>query len=96
MALLFEWDERKAVDNLRVHGVSFEEAATTFGDPASLTIDDLAHSEDEDRFITLGTSLRDRLLVTIFTERADRFRIISSRQATENERAQYEQRFRED
>lgn len=55
MALLFEWDERKAVDNLRVHGVSFEEAATTFGDPASLTIDDLAHSEDEDRFITLGT-----------------------------------------
>ena len=57
MALLFEWDDQKAGANLRKHGVSFEEAATTFADPMSLTIDDPAHSEDEDRFIIMAMSL---------------------------------------
>lgn len=96
MALFFEWDGRKAADNLRKHGISFEEAATTFGDPSSLTIDDPLHSEGEDRFVILGMSVRQRLLVTAFTEREPRIRLISSRRATENERAQYEQRFSED
>jgi uncharacterized DUF497 family protein len=96
MALLFEWDERKAAENSRKHGVSFEEAASTFGDPASLTIDDPLHSESEDRFAILGISLRRRLLVTAFTERGDRIRVVSSRRATPNEQAQYEQRFRKD
>ena len=94
MALLYEWDEHEASDNSRKHGVSFEEAASTFGDPASLTIDDPLHSEDEDRFVILGTSLHRRLLVTIFTERGDRIRIVSSRRATPSEQAQYERRFR--
>jgi len=96
MALLFEWDERKAAENSRKHGVSFEEAASTFADPASLTIDDPLHSENEDRFVILGISVRRRLLVTAFTERGDRIRIVSSRRATPNEQAQYEQRFRKD
>lgn len=95
MALLFEWDDRKSTENLRQHGVSFEEAATTFADPMSLTIDDPAHSEDEDRFITMATSLRGRLLVTAFTERGDQIRIISSRRATSPEQEQYEQRLKE-
>ena len=94
MALLFEWDQRKAAENVRKHGITFEEGATTFGDAASLTIDDPAHSEDEERFVILGTSNRRRLLVTVFTERGDRIRIISSRRATSNERAHYERRTR--
>jgi hypothetical protein len=93
MGLLFEGDERKAAENLRRHGVSFDEAATTFGDPASLTIGDPAHSAEEDRFIILATSVRLRLLVTVFTEREDRIRIITSRRANDDERQQYEQRF---
>ena len=94
MGLLFEWDERKAAENLRRHGVSFDEAATTFGDPASLTIPDPAHSMDEDRSVILAASARRRLLVTVFTEREDLIRIITSRRANDDERLQYEQRFR--
>ncbi len=95
MPLRFEWDLHKAAENARKHGITFGEAATTFGDPASITIDDPAHSEAEDRFIILGTSSHRRLLVTIFTERADRIRMTSSRQATSNEREQYEQGLRQ-
>ncbi|MHC4275063.1 MAG: BrnT family toxin [Planctomycetota bacterium] len=95
MALLFEWDDQKSADNLRKHGVPFEEAATTFADPMSLTIDDPAHSENEDRFIIMATSLRGRLLVTAFTERGDQIRIISSRRASSPEQDQYEQRLQE-
>ena len=54
--LFFEWDESKAAKNFRKHGVSFEEAATAFGDPFSITIYDPLHSENEDRFILLGMS----------------------------------------
>jgi len=96
MALHFEWDAGKAAKNVRKHGVSFGEAATTFGDLVSIRIDDPVHSEAEDRFVIVGTSARRRLLITTFTERDDRIRIISSRTATSNERAQYEQRLQED
>ena len=92
MPLHFEWDKGKATENLRKHGVSFSEAATTFGDPASITIDDPVHSEAEDRFVIVGLSSRRRLLVTVFTDRRDRIRIISSRRATSNEQSQHEQR----
>ena len=54
MSLAFEWDEEKAKKNLKKHRVSFEEASTVFGDPLALTIPDPLHSEEEDRFITLG------------------------------------------
>ncbi len=53
MGLTFEWDGKKARRNLRKHSVSFEEAATVFGDPFSLTIEDPLHSEDEDRFVII-------------------------------------------
>lgn len=91
MPLSFEWDENKARTNLAKHGVSFEEAATAFGDPSSLTIADLVHSESENRFIVLGTSHRGKLLVVVHTERGDNIRIISARAASRRERRQYEE-----
>ena len=87
--LLFEWDEKKAVQNIKKHGISFEEAATVFGDPFSITIYDPLHSQNEDRFVILGMSNKNRLLVVIHTERGDRIRIISARKATKKERRQY-------
>ena len=91
MALVFEWDGGKASRNARKHGVTFEEAATAFADPASLTIPDPDHSAAEDRFILLGASVRDRLLVVVHVERGDRIRLISARRATRAERRQYEE-----
>jgi len=72
--LIFEWDERKAKQNIRKHGVSFEEAATVFGDQFSIAIYDPLHSEDEDRFVILGMSNKNRLLVVVHTERGGKIR----------------------
>ena len=89
----FEWDEQKAQKNFEKHGVSFEEAATIFGDPFSLTIDDPLHSIDEERCVTLGYSEAQRLLIVVHTDRGDNIRIISARAATLRERKTYEQNF---
>ena len=91
MSLEFEWGEDKARKNLKKHGVSFEEACTVFGDPLALTIHDPLHSEEEDRFITLGESHRQRLLVVVFTDRDEKIRVISARVATRRERKNYEE-----
>ena len=88
--MLFEWNEKKATQNLIKHGVSFEEASTAFQDDMSLTISDPLHSEFEDRFILLGYSKNDRLIVVVHTDRQNRIRIISARLATKRERRQYE------
>ena len=86
----FEWDSSKADSNLKKHGVSFEEAATAFGDPLSLTIPDPDHSHEEDRFVLMGETYQRRLIVVVFTERGDRIRLISVRLATRRERRTYE------
>ena len=86
-----EWDPNKANSNLEKHGVPFEEAATAFGDPLSLTIDDPDHSDDEERFILLGQSFAGRLLVVVHAHRHERIRIISARIATRKERRSYEE-----
>jgi hypothetical protein len=91
MGLRFEWHETKASANRRKHRVTFEEAKTVFGDPRSLAIPDLAHSEREDRWVRIGISARGRLLVVVYTERGDVIRLISSRRATASEEADYEQ-----
>ena len=92
MALKFEWDKEKARANLKKHSISFEEALTVFDDPFSLTIDDPLHSTGEDRFLTIGYSQVERLLVVVYTERGiDNIRIISARIATKRERRIYEQ-----
>lgn len=90
MTLRFEWNRKKALLNIRKHGITFEEASTIFGDSLSLTIPDSYHSIGEDRFITIGTSAQGRFVVVMHTERHDVIRIISARKATRNERKQYE------
>ena len=91
MGLAFEWDEQKAKENKRKHGVTFEEASTVFADPLSRTIHDPLHSEGEDRYVILGQSHRRRLVVVVFTERGEKIRIISGRPASRRERKDYEE-----
>ena len=91
MALRFEWDIQKAESNLAKHGVSFEEAATAFRDPLSLTIADPDHSDDEHRFVTISLSFHVRTLVEVHADRSDTIRIISARPATRRERNEYEE-----
>jgi uncharacterized DUF497 family protein len=87
----FEWDGRKARDNIARHGVSFEEAITAFGDPFGHILEDPRHSEGEERFVLIGESERRRVLVVIFTERGSAIRIVSARTATHRERRNYEE-----
>lgn len=70
MPMEFEWDPDKEAENIRKHGVSFHEAQSVFGDPLSLTILDPEHSEDESRFLILGLSGVERLVVACHTERS--------------------------
>ncbi|MDN3514065.1 MAG: BrnT family toxin [Candidatus Brocadia sp.] len=86
----FEWDTKKAKKNHKKHGVHFEEASTVFYDPLSATFDDLDHSIDEHRLITIGFSSLGHLLVVSHTERRNRIRIISARLATARERKRHE------
>jgi uncharacterized DUF497 family protein len=87
----FEWNSEKATENIQKHGVTFQEAATVFGDPLAITFDDPDHSTSEDRHITFGLSLQKRLIVVSHTERGDRTRIISARQMDRKERKIYEE-----
>jgi uncharacterized protein len=86
----FEWDDEKAVSNLKKHAVSFEEGVTIFNDPMIATISDPDHSKDEERYISIGISIEGRLLVVVHTDRNDRIRLISCRKATSAERKSYE------
>ncbi|TDJ66124.1 MAG: BrnT family toxin [Planctomycetota bacterium] len=90
MSLSFEWDAQKARTNERKHGVSFDEAATAFGDPLSVTIPDPDHSDDEGRCVLVGSTYLGRILVVVHTDRGDNVRIISARRATKIERRAYE------
>ena len=85
----FEWDDEKAERNFKKHGVGFEEGATIFNDPMIATIDDPDHSENEARFISIGTSVVRRLLTVIHTFRKERIRLISARKVTKNEKKYY-------
>ena len=87
----FEWDPRKAEINLRKHGISFTEAGTIFGDDLAITVPDPDHSNDEDRYITIGWSNRRRLLMVSHTDRGNQIRIISARELTKAERKEYEE-----
>jgi len=87
----FEWDPRKAAKNLKKHGVTFQEAATVFGDALAVTFQDPDHSEDEERHLTFGLSLQKRLVVVSHTRRGDRTRIINARLMDRKERVIYEE-----
>jgi uncharacterized DUF497 family protein len=90
MGLRFEWDQRKADSNLKKHGVTFQEATSVFADALSITIPDPNHSALEARFLDLGLSHRNRLLVISYTERGESIRIISARRASRSEQKYYE------
>ena len=87
----FEWDKRKATNNIRKHGVSFEEAKSVFLDDYALLIDDPDHSIEEERFIILGLSLQAKLLVVChcYRDNENIIRIISARKATKRESEHY-------
>ena len=86
----FNWNPQKAMLNAQKHGVTFVEAATSFGDPLAQIVDDPNHAETEDRYILIGMSEQHRLLLIAFVERGDTVRIISARELTRRERADYE------
>lgn len=90
--LTFAWDPDKAERNEQKHGVSFSEAGTVLGDLLSVTAYDPDHSVDEDRYITVGTSNRGRLLIVAYTERGTSIRIISARPLTRAEHKAYGER----
>jgi len=92
----FEWDPEKAKINKNKHKVNFEHAATIFKDPRAISIYDSGHSENEDRWITMGLSSNGTLLIVNHTykqvdDKTAIVRIISSRKATKQERKQYEE-----
>lgn len=94
-ALDVSWDPAKAQSNIAKHGVSFAQAATALLDPLALTVFDEAHSDFEERWFTLGMSDAHKLLAVSHTYSATgpasaRVRMISAREATSRERAQYE------
>lgn len=87
----FEWDAPKAARNKAKHRLSFQEAATVFGDPLSLTFPDPDHSRTEERFITVGHTRRGRLVLVAHADTGGAVRLISARDATPGERKAYEQ-----
>ena len=87
----FEWNTEKAKANLKNHRVSFDEAKTVFDDPLFVIFADPDHSFEENRFVIMGESNQNRLLVVSYTERPKSTRLISAREATRPERKKYEE-----
>ena len=85
----FEWDTGKAISNLKKHGIDFADAVGVLEDPLALTIE---HQDftGEDRFVTIGCDLLNRILVVVYVYRGDNIRLISARSATRKERQSYE------
>jgi len=86
-----EWDPNKAASNVKKHGITFKGAATVFGDWLSVTYPNPDHSEGESRYVTIGLSAQNNVLVVSHTERRERTRIISARKATRPEKKFYEE-----
>lgn len=87
----YEWDPEKDRTNLEKHGIGFVEASTVFMDPLHITVPDVDHSVEEFRFRTIGYTAAKRLVIVAHTDRGDRIRLITAREATSRERRQYEQ-----
>jgi uncharacterized DUF497 family protein len=82
----FKWNSDQAFINLRKHGISIREAATVFNDPLAITSDNFDHSLGENRYITISLSKERRLIILLHTDRNNKTRIISARQATSKEK----------
>jgi uncharacterized protein len=87
----FEWNPDKAKVNLQKHQIDFEEASSIFDDPQFITFLDEEHSTDEERYITIGLSNKNRLLMVAHTDRNDHIRIISARKVTKHEEKCYQE-----
>lgn len=94
MSLQFDWDENKAENNLKKHGISFDEAKTVFYDDFARIFYDSAHSDNEVRELIIGFSNRNRLIIVSYTERSDYIRLISARKVTKKEGKLYEEFFK--
>ena len=86
----FEWDDEKAAINLRKHRISFEEASSIFDDDLMITEADWMHSDEEDRYVSIGLSSQNTLLVVSYTEKVRTVRLISAREPTSREKQSYE------
>jgi hypothetical protein len=87
--LRFTWAETKAAENVRKHGLTFDEAKTVFDDPSLLVELDLVHSDVEERLHNIGFSEKARILMVVTTDRNETIRIISARRATKAEARRY-------
>lgn len=88
--MLFEWDSAKEKKNITKHGISFSVAAKVFGDPFRIELFDKSHSNNEDRYITIGRIDSELIVLTVvYTERDDTIRLISARRADGKERRLY-------
>jgi len=88
----FEWDNKKATTNIKKHKISFQEAATIFGDPLAITFNDPDHSVGEYRMITFGNTRTGKYVIVSHTETGNNtMRIISARLMTKHERKIYEE-----
>lgn len=92
----FEWDSEKENSNIKKHGITFEQASYVFADPFALNLYDDGHSLEDDRWVLLGKSLNEIVLVVVHTFKDDNgieyVRIISARKATKNEQRSYQLR----
>jgi len=92
----FEWDTNKEKINIQKHSVTFEQASYVFADKFALNMFDDEHSDEEDRWLILGKSLNEVLLLVVHTFRnvdgIEFVRIISARKATKNEKEAYQKR----
>jgi len=86
----FEWDKEKAALNLKKHGVDFEEVATVWDDYFVVDLYDEDHSIEENRFLIIGESVQNRLLIVSYAEKSGKIRIISARELTPKEKREYE------
>jgi uncharacterized DUF497 family protein len=89
--MTFEWDPRKAASNYEKHGVRFPEALPVFADDDAITIADDESDPGEQRFVSIGTGVKGRVLVVVYSYRGRNIRIISARLAEPRERSQYEE-----
>lgn len=86
----FEWDEEKNKKNIKNHGIDFETAARVFADSYRIEKYDKNHSDEEDRYITIGEiNGTAYVIMVVYTERGETIRMISARKATNQERRAY-------
>ena len=89
--MVFEWDVKKAEANYKKHGVRFSETLPVFEDEYAITITDDESDPEEQRFVSIGTGAKERVLVVVYSYRDKKIRIISARLAEAHERRQYEE-----